>query len=204
MSIFQFVSVDILLFVLVIFGLIGFTRGARREFIVTLFILLGYLLTTWLFPYVVIVINRIALLTRIALSGALTAENPGQALANVDRTPLIANPDEATWLKLLVFGVTVWFGYWLSRRGKPVLTPVGIAILRRPPDILARLAGIVAGAVNGFLLLLYIVPRVAPGSQAILVVPTMATFMLQQRWLFAAVLALIAIVILVGWERARG
>lgn len=204
MTILQFVSQDIVLAIAIIFGVIGFTQGARREMTVTLFILLGIALTSWFDEQVVVWVNRIYRLIRIALSGALTSDNPGAALARVPATPLIEGADSRFILRLVVFGVVLWLGYWLSRRGKKVLTPLGLATLRRPPVLLARLAGAIAGAINGFLITYYLIPRLSPGVQTVLVIPTFATSLLQQRWLPLVVLVVVALFIFVGWERARG
>ncbi len=204
MTIVQFVSQDLVVTAMLIFGIVGFTRGARRELITTVFILFAYLLTTWWFEGYIGAINRIYRLIRIALSGALTSDNPGQALERVrGLPPLISETDEATAVRLITFIAIVWVGYLLSRRARRVLTPVGIATLRRPPDLLARFAGAVAGAINGFLILYYILPRFVPGVQAVLVIPTLTTSLLQQRWLPVIVLVAIAVFIFVGWERAR-
>ena len=205
MTILQFVSSDLVLAVAIIFGLIGFTRGARREVTVTLFVLLAVLLTTWFEDALVTWINRLYRLVRLGLLVARNPDNPAQALQGAGPIGALMDPSGDRFLfRLLVFFAVIWLGYLVSRRGKRVVTPLGLATLRRPPDLLARLAGFVAGAINGFLISYFLLPRLVSGTQAVLVIPTFATSLLQQRLLPLVFILVVAVFIFVGWERARG
>lgn len=205
MTILQFIASDLILAVAIIFGLIGFMRGARREMTVTLFIILAVLLTTWFEDTLVQWINRVY---RLALLGFLVArnpDNPGQALTAAGPIGNLLDPSGDRFaLRILVFFGVLWLGYWISRRGKKVMTPLGLATLRRAPDLLARLAGFIAGAINGFLIAYFLIPRLAPGVQTVLVIPTFATSLLQQQYIPLVVILVLALFIFLGWERARG
>lgn len=221
MTIFQFVASDVVLVVAILFGIIGFMRGPRRELIVTLFIVVAFLLTTVFEDQLVILVNRFWRLIRIAASGALTSDNPGSALASVSGEPLIGNDAQRSLFRIIVFSFLVLFGYGRGGgqfRDRAVRPLVGVMTLglftveaqaaqaaRAPRMRLStRLAGFVAGAVNGFLVAYYLLPRLVRGEQAVLVIPTLSTTLLQGRFLFIAFLALVAVIIFVGWARARG
>ncbi|MFN8499986.1 MAG: CvpA family protein [Anaerolineae bacterium] len=205
MSIFQFVPADLVLIVIVATAIYGFFRGARRELTVTIFIILGYILSLFFINQIIYLINRFYFLLRFALAGGLTAENPAAVLEQVKGiSPLISTDQGIIVAQFIVFFTTVFIGWLISRRVRHVLTRFGWATLTRPPDLLARLAGLVAGAINGYLILYYIVSRGIQGIQAVLVVPTFATSLLQQQWLFLIGILLIAVIIVVGFDRARG
>ena len=205
MTILQFVPPDLILAILIPFAIYGFARGARRELTVTLFIILGYILSLWLIDRVIWLANRLYFLLRFALAGGVTAENPAEVLERVRQIPPLVSPDQGQVVfQFIVFFVIVLIGWLISQRVRHVLTPFGWRTVSRPPDLLARLAGLVAGAINGYLILYFIVPRAVQGIQAVLIVPTFATSLLQQRWLFVVGIALIAVIIAVGFDRASG
>ena len=220
MTIFQFVASDVVLVVAILFGIIGFMRGPRRELIVTLFILVAFLLTTVFEDQLVVWVNRFWRLFRIATSGALASDNPGPAIASVPSEPLIGNDAQRSLFRIIVFSLLVLFGYgrgggqFRERAVRPLVgvftlglfTVEGQAQTARAPRmrLSTRLAGFVAGAVNGFLVAYYLLPRLVRGEQAVLVIPTLSTTLLQGRFLFIAFLALVAVIIFVGWARARG
>ncbi len=205
MTILQFVPVDLIFVILIIFGVFGFVRGARRELTVTLFIILGYILSLWLIDRIIWLTNRLYFLFRFALAGGVTADNPAEVLERVRQIPPLISPDQSQVVfQFIVFFIIVLIGWLISRRIRHVLTPFGWRTVRRPPDLLARVAGLIAGAINGYLLLYFIVPRAVQGVQAVLVLPTFATSLLQQQWLFLVGIALIAVIIAVGFDRASG
>ncbi len=205
MTVLQFVPPDLILVVLIPFAIYGFARGARRELTVTLFIILGYVLSLWFINPLITFVNRLYFLMRFALAGGITAENPATVLEQVKTIPpLISSDTSIVALQFFVFFSCVFIGWLISRRVRHVLTPFGWRIVTRAPDLLVRVAGLVAGAINGYLILYYIVSRAFEGIQAVLVLPTFATSLLQQQWLFLIGIALIAVIIAVGFDRARG
>lgn len=183
--------------------IVGWRQGIRRALIMTLSIITAWVLIAWFEPQIVALVNRLYRLTVFALTGGILAENPGEAYAKVAGLTLISSPASLWIFRLTLFGLILWIGWWLGRR-RPANVSRLTVVVRRPHELFRHVMGGMAGAINAYLLLYFLIPRFLPGVQAVFVVPTFSTTLLQQQWLPIMVVVLIAVFIVAGWATARG
>lgn len=203
MTVLQFTDYGLVSAVVLVSFIVGWRQGLRRALFITFAIIIAWVLTAWYEPQIVALVNRLYRLMLFALTGGILAENPGEAYGKVAGVTLISTPTSLWVFRLALFGIILWLGWWLGRR-RPTEVGRFTAVVRRPPDLLRHLAGGIAGAINGYLLLYFLIPRFLPGVQAVMIVPTFATTLLQQQWLPLMVVVLVAVFIIAGWAQARG
>lgn len=209
MTIWRFDDWGLVSAIMIVFAIIGFGRGVRRELLITFAILLVLVVLSWFEAPLVAMVNRLWRLVLFALLGGLTADNPGELFNERvrNRPPLIDTADtgDMFWFRLVFTALVLGFAYWLGRRVKVLATtPFRVVELFRVPTLLGRIVGAAAGAINGFLLVALIAPRIGMGTRQILVVPSQAITQMQDYWAFAAALALIAVIIIAGWSWGGG
>lgn len=202
MTVVQFTDYGLVAAAVIVGFLVGWRQGLRRALWVTAAIIVAWVLIAWFEPQVVALVNRLYRLTVFALTGGILAENPGEAYAKVANLTLISSPASLWIFRLTLFGLILWFGWWLGRR-RPAEVGRFTTVVRRPHELFRHIMGGVAGAINAYLLLYFLIPRFMPGVQTVMVVPTFATTLLQQQWLPIMVVVLIGVFIVAGWAMAR-
>jgi uncharacterized membrane protein required for colicin V production len=145
---------------LVAFGFIGLQRGVHRELHSMVGIGIGALLSGWLARTLAPQINRLYRLGRYALEVGLSGEDPGVAWRRIGATPdLVQATENVSSASVVVFCLIVLVAFmWGQRR------------VAAPHAFLPRLLGMLAGALNGFLVCYYLVPLVFPTPRAIIAV----------------------------------
>lgn len=147
---------------LALFGFVGFRRGVNRELFSMVGIGLGMLLANVLAPQLGPQVNRFYRLTRFALGGGITGDDPVSAWQRVRELPdLISTPGDVQLLLVLVFVVTALF-FYLWGQGR-----IAVAY-----SLTSRLLGLLAGGVNGFLVAYYLFPLLFPEPKAVITLPS--------------------------------
>lgn len=222
MTIWQMSERDVFLIIGLLFGVLGFLRGARRELRIVIAVIVAYILVNYFDDWLVATVNRAWFFLQFALRGGLTASDLGSVVTEVrNRPPLIQTEGQRNWLRILTFFSIVTMGYYWSRWrlggpgssvsgffGATPRTQVGTLVQGVIPrrsfvSPLSRLGGAVLGFIGGYIIA-YFIFRLILGSQAVAIVPTQAVTRLQEQWFYIVVLLFLAAVILVGWERLRG
>lgn len=170
----QLMPLEVVVLFSAIFIIIGFIRGVRAEVWITVFILVAFLVLQVAGDTLITWTNRIYRLTRFALAGGIIAENPVEIWEDfADLPPLIESDGEKLLFRITLFLVLYLLGLIIGRIAvRRKLVPVGFQLIRKLPDLGERLLGAVLGAVNGFLIALFVLPRVLPAQkETIIVVP---------------------------------
>ncbi|MBS1252463.1 MAG: hypothetical protein MAG451_01502 [Anaerolineales bacterium] len=204
----QLMPLELIVLFSALFIVVGFIRGVRAEgwitaFIVFAFVILriaGDTLTTWA--------NRIYKLSRFGLAGGIIAENPVEIWEEtVNMSPLIETDVEKVLFRMALFLALYLLGLVAGRIAvKRVLVPVGFGLIRELPDLGERLLGAVLGAVNGFLIAFFVLPRVLPArKETVIVVPetSVVTDFMNENVVNAA-FAVVVIIILLGLMATGG
>ncbi len=224
----QLTTQVVLLVVVIIFGFIGFRRGAQREFLVTLGIIFASVLVQsklghdWLVFWA----NRMYKLVLFVLRGGLGASDPSAVWAKIRALPnLITTPQQQLYLTLIVFVVIVLLAYPMGylvapkkkarqrngesaasgerQRGQiSILIGIGIvtATQGQSLSLSSRLLGLILGAVNGYLILRFWLPRLLPTAKTIVVIPSgsVADFLGQNiSYVF---ITIVAVLVFLGWQ----
>ena len=136
----------LLILILGLFALIGLRRGANRELVTVVGLVISYLLVTLTLDSLVPWVNKLYRLARFALAGGLTADDPVTAWSQVQSLPLLVSTDVARRnLGLACFAVLATISYYVGSR----TAPQGVSAI-------ARLVGLLLGAVNGFVVASYL------------------------------------------------
>lgn len=197
--------VDATVFILAlisVFILLGFLRGLARELILTFFIIIAQVLLNRYFDSLVAWANRLYRMAFFALKGGLASDDPLAIWNSIQAMrPLVETQQDKVTFTLATLGAALIFGYIIGNvfsRGK--LAPVGISLLWRPGALLPRLLGAVGGAVNGYLIVNYVVPRLLTEPRAVIVVPATKVSNVLQINLVNVAIALLVIIVIVGLQ----
>lgn len=133
----------VLLVILAVFGYRGYRRGVQLEAVLTFTLVGARLLVTRFGGDLVRYVNGLYRAAQFAVAGGLAANDPGPVFQSVQRSPpLISKASQEAFL-VIAFLVIVGLVYWLSRLfWKTVKSWVGGLL----------------GALNGYLLLSYLLP----------------------------------------------
>ncbi len=133
----------VLLVILAVFGYRGYRRGVQLEAVLTFTLVGARLLVTRFGGDLVRYVNGLHRAVQFALAGGLAANDPGPVFQSIQRSPpLISKASQEAFL-VIAFLVIVGLVYWLSQLfWKAVKSWVGGLL----------------GALNGYLLLSYLLP----------------------------------------------
>jgi uncharacterized membrane protein required for colicin V production len=147
---------------LALFAYMGLRRGVNRELLSTLGIVLGILSSRRLANAFTPWVNRFYRLGRFALSGGLFSDNPAAAWQAASNMPdLIRSPLEQQLFILITFFTIVLVFYLIGRRRIPL-----------PKTLMLKVLGLVAGAINGFLVAYFLSPYLLSFPVTTVVLPS--------------------------------
>ena len=207
----QLTTQVVLLAVVIVFGFIGFSRGAQREFLVTVAVLLAGVLVQVGHAWLLFWANRMYKLVLFVLRGGLGASDPSAAWAKIRALPdLIVTAQQQLYLTLAVFAAIVLLAYLLGELSfrhklKPVpVWALPVVFLPTSPHFFGRFLGLILGAVNGYLIIRFLLPRLFPTAKTVVVVPSgsVADFLGNNiNYIF---IIIVAVLILWGWLVSTG
>jgi hypothetical protein len=197
----QLMPLEVVLLFSAIFIILGFVRGVRAEAWTTAFIILAFVVLRVLGETLVAWTSRFYRLARFGLAGGIVAENPVEIWEQfADAPPLIETDFERLVFRMVLFLALYLIGLFVARAAVDrSLEPVGFGLIRRLPDLGERLMGALLGAVNGFLVALFVLPAVLPATgETVIVVPqttTVSAFLRENLINVAFIIVVIAIVL---------
>jgi uncharacterized membrane protein required for colicin V production len=207
----QLTTQVVLLAVVIVFGLIGFRRGAQREFLVTVAVLFAGVLVQVGHDQLVFWANRMHKLTLFVLGGGLGASDPSAAWAKVRALPnLIANQQQQLYMTLAVFAAIVLLAYLLGdlifrQKLKPVsVWALPAVFIPTSPHFFARFLGLILGAVNGYLIVRFLLPRLFPVAKTIVVVPSGSLADFLGKNINYVFIVIVVVLVLWGWLVSTG
>ena len=170
---------------LLLFGFLGFRRGANRELRSMVGIGLAMLLARVLVPNLGKQINFLYRLGRFAL--AVVDSDPSNAWQEAQLLPdLIQTPEDLQFVSLLVFlGIILLCYLWGQSR------------IAAPFSLSSRVLGALAGGINGFLVAYYVFPILLK-SEAVIRVPGGEINAALGNSRTMALAAVFAVVVLIG------
>jgi len=167
--------------VLIVIGLFawwGRGHGWRREAHITFFIILATILLTYYDELLIAYTNRFWRFFLFAIRGGLIADDPAALFATIRKLPpLIETPFGRTLFKLIFFSLLSVMGWYVGRRrvkiqGEragsigPFTFTTGGKLNRRD-----RLFGALLGAVDGYLVANFVLPRISQAPTITVVIP---------------------------------
>jgi len=201
----------VILAVVIIFGFIGFSRGAQREFLVTVAVLFAGVFVQVGHKWLLFWINRMYKMMLFVRSGGLGASDPSAAWVKVRALPdLIVSQQQQLYMTLAVFAAIVLLAYLLGdlifrQKLKPVpVRALPTVFIPTSSYFFVRFLGLILGAVNGYLIVRFLLPRLFPTTKTVVVVPSgpLATFLGQNiNYVF---IVIVAVLILWGWVVSTG
>lgn len=144
---------------LLVFAVIGFRRGVNRELLMIVGVVISMLMSEKVAGTLKGTINQFYKLGRMMLMGGLA--NPAAAWEKAQNTPPLVSTDmHLKLLGIVVFvGMVLFFYWWGQNRFPP------------PATWPLRALGLLAGAINGFLIVYYMFPILFPGPQTVITLP---------------------------------
>jgi hypothetical protein len=184
-----------------LYAILGFFLGLRAQFYQ--FVVIGglYFMLNRLWGLIAEWINHFYKLFVFAIiQRGIFVEDPTtvwKGMANF-KDPVPTSPQEAQLWQLAIFGFGVlMLGFVLPYIWIRLHQPLSLWI---SPTFLERLLGLLVGAVNGWLIGLFVLPRVIPGAQTSLDLlqpgSSAREFLAKYGWIFVAVF--VALIILYG------
>ena len=174
----------------VLFGVMGLRRGAFRELVALVGVLLATVVGRWGAPSLEPWVNRVHTLVTFALKGGLATDDPASVLAEMgDLTPLVTSDSDRLVVGTIAFLLVVLTFYLL---GELVVDP--------PKKWSQRLSGIVLGGVSGYFIAYFLAPRHLPAPETTIRVSTGGLLDLLTQNLIKAVLAFVIILIVLGLQ----
>lgn len=190
--------VHLILSLIIISGLIGLGQGPVWEGYMTAGIILGHLALTKFKEFLVNWVNRLYVMAQFALRGGLAAEEPGPILAEARELPLpIATDRHELIFTLATFAFLVFLVYiigrWLSPRRPKLFGPLLIYSM----PFAKRLLGAGLGAINGYLIAYFVIPRLFPEPETTITIPSgLASDFLSTKLPYLAIGFMIVILVL--------
>ncbi|MGI5915041.1 MAG: CvpA family protein [Anaerolineae bacterium] len=144
------------------FGFIGFRRGAKRELLSLVGIVLGILVAKPLAVMIQPRLNHFYRLARFALSGGLSSPDPMATWTQIRQSPgLVHTAQQQVWLQLAIFGAIVLIFFF-----------IGQGRISKGGSLVPNTLGLFVGAVNGFLFAYYLLPLLMPAPQTVIALET--------------------------------
>ncbi len=192
----------VILTLIAVFVILGFLRGLVREVILTLFILGAITIMTNRFDSLVAWVNRLYRMTMFVLKGGIAAENPVAVWENVKKlSPLVETAQERLVFQVAMMGAALIAGYIVGNlTSRQRLAPVSLSLLWRPADLIPRLLGAIGGAVNGYLVINYLLPKVLTEPTTVIIVPTAKVSDVLQINMTNVAIAILVIIIIIGLQ----
>jgi len=150
---------QIILFLAAVFAAIGLWRGVRRELFVLIGILVASLLASTQVASLTTWVNRFYKIAMFALKGGLSEELGSAKLDPMES--LVETGDDKTWLAVIAFCIVVILFYLL-----------GQSVSKKAPNGLEKILGAMVGAVNGFAISRFVLPRVFPTERTHVAIPS--------------------------------
>jgi hypothetical protein len=102
---------------------------------------------------------------------------------------LITQDWQRSGLGTLMFGLLVWLGYLIGRRR---------AAKAKAPHLVTRFLAAIVGAINGYLIMFFLLPRYLTASSTVVTVPSVNIRGLLQVQLSLPILLLVLVIITIG------
>ena len=184
---------QVILMLTMVFAAIGLWRGVKREFIVLFGIGVASLLASTQVEFLTTWINRLHKIAIFVVSGGFSEELGSANLESIN--PLVETGDDKAWLAVLTFTVVVVLFYLL-----------GQILSKNSPKGLEKVLGGMVGAVNGFIITRFVLPRVFSTERTQVTIPSgQVSEKLTAGPIFALVLvALVGILIVYGVRASSG
>jgi uncharacterized membrane protein required for colicin V production len=182
--------------ILVVFAYMGFRRGANRALFSIVGIILGILVSRRLASMLAPWVNRFYRLGRFALSGGLFSDNPAAAWGEASSLPnLVRTTLHQQVLELVTFFTIVFIFYLIGRRNIPLAKTWTLKVL-----------GLLAGAINGFVVAYYLSPYLLNVTQTTIVLPSqeLRTTLTAKDNIALALFVFVAVMIAFGLYNAHG
>jgi len=174
----------------VLFGVMGLRRGAFRELLALVGVLLATVVGKWGAPSLEPWVNRIHKLAMFALKGGLATDDPAGVLAEIgDLTPPVTSDSDRLILGTIAFVLIVLAFYLL-----------GEFVVDSPKKWSQRLSGIVLGGVSGYFIAYFLAPRHLPAPETTIRFSTEGLLDLLTQNSVKAVLAFVIILIVLGLQ----
>jgi uncharacterized membrane protein required for colicin V production len=171
-----------------VFAVIGWRRGVSRELFTVLVIIFAMLFAQYIAPDLRAPINRMVKLVTFVFGGGLGSDDLSGSWAKVRSAPDLIAPNKAELLSVAVFVLIVLAAY-------------GVGQMRRSgvEGLMTKALGLLTGAVNGFLIVWYLFPRVFTGPETTIKLPSQAlkTELLQPNTM--ARMAFFFVLVLIAW-----
>jgi hypothetical protein len=167
-------SIQVLLAIGAVFGLIGFLRGVAREIITAIGIIIAYGFIRWGEASLVRWTNKLHKLLVFAAKGGLAADDPTAIWPRVANLPPLVETDaEKLIFRLVVFALLVILAYVVGNRVLssrkdtfgPLATYPGLSLL-------SRSLGLATGLIEGWLITYFVLPEVFPRKETVIRLPT--------------------------------
>ena len=174
----------------VLFGVMGLRRGAFRELLALVGVLLATVVGRWGAPSLEPWVNRAHKLVMFALKGGLATDDPASVLAEIgDLPPPVTSDSDRLVLGTMAFVLIVLAFYVL-----------GEFVVDSPKKWSQRLSGIVLGGVSGYFIAYFLAPRHLPAPETTIRFSTEGLLDLLTQNLIKAVLAFVIILIVLGLQ----
>ncbi|MBM3133819.1 MAG: hypothetical protein FJZ89_00715 [Chloroflexi bacterium] len=207
----QLTTQIVLVAVVIVFGCIGFSRGAQREFLVTVAILFAGMFVQVGHKWLLFWVNRMYKMMLFVRSGGMGASDPSAAWVKVRALPdLIVSPQQQLYMTLAVFAAIVLLAYLLGELiFRQKLRPVSVwalpaVFIPTSPHFFARFLGLILGAVNGYLIFRFLVPRLFPAAKTVVVLPTGSLTDFLGKNINYVFIIIVAVLILWAWLASTG
>jgi len=191
----------IILGAVILGGIFGLFQIPVWQGCVTVGIIVGRMLLTWGQGVVIGWVNRLYVMSRFALQGGLTSDDPGTLLAELRRLPPLVGTDKEV-LRLMVglFSLLVTcmylFGRWRFRI-RP--RPFGPLLIYEVSPV-SRLLACGLGAINGYLIIHSLAPFLLPQTETVVKVPSGQLISLLDRNLIPILIGFALITIVIGLQ----
>jgi len=150
---------QVILFLAAVFAAVGLWRGVKRELIVLLGIAVAGLLASAQVEFLITWVNRFYKIAMFVMKGGLSEELGSATLGPMK--PLIETGDDRIWLAVITFSIVVVLFYLF-----------GQSLSKSSPNGLEKVLGAMVGAVNGFTIARFVLPRVFPTERTHVAIPS--------------------------------
>jgi uncharacterized membrane protein required for colicin V production len=179
---------------LAVFGVLGFRRGVNRELLALIGIGLGIWLGSGLGLVLKAWVNMTYKLGQFALTGGIRSADRAATWDAMRNMPdMVSTPAQERLLAVVVFALIVLLFYWIAQRRIPA-----------PTAFIVRVLGLLAGAINGFLIAYYLLPIIFPTPETVIHLPSgqIRTVLTDSQTIAIVIVLLVVVLIGVGLHGA--